>query len=195
MVDGHLCRGLGGGLLPKDGVGHVRGDGDVVGGRLLLGGLLRDCVGRVVPDRAPFQDDCGRLLLGGLLLDCGGEVGGRVRGGGGGVGGHLLLGGLFLYDGVGDGGGRVHGGGGEVWLGARLEDGGDGGVAGLDGGGVEDGGGGAEHLDEVVVREPHPGGDVLGDGGDGDGLEEVGGEVSDLHSLLGDAARLWFGGR
>ena len=168
MVDGHLCRGLGGGLLPKDGVGHVRGDGDVVGGRLLLGGLLRDCVGRVVPDRAPFQDDCGRLLLGGLLLDVG----------------------------VGDGGEHVHGGGDEVWLEAHLEDGGDGGVAGLDGCGIEDGGGVAEHLGGFdVLREPHPGGDVLGDGGDGDGLEEVGGEVSDLHSLLGDAARLWFGGR
>ena len=129
MVDGHLRRGLVGGLLLKDGGEHVHGDGDIVGGRLLLGGL-------------------------------------------------------FLYDGVGDGGGRVHGGGGEVWLGAHLEDGCDGGVAGGDGGGVEDGGGGAEHLDEVVVREPHPGGDVLGDGGDGDGLEGVGGEVRDLHPLL-----------
>ena len=168
MVDGHLFRGLVCGLLLKDGVVHVCWDGDVVGGRLLLGGLLRDCVGRVVPDRAPFQDDCGRLLLGGLLLDVG----------------------------VGDGGERVHGDGDEVWHEAHLEDGGDGGVAGLDGCGIEDGGGVAEHLGGFdVLREPHPGGDVLGDGGDGDGLEEVGGEVSDLHSLLGDAARLWFGGR
>ena len=43
---------------------------------------------------------------------------------------------LFLDGGVGE---RVHGGGGEVWLGAHLEDGGDVGVAGLDGGGIEDG--------------------------------------------------------
>ena len=141
VVDGHLCRGLVGGLLPKDGVGHVRGDGDVVGGRLLLGGLLRDCVGRVVPDRAPFQDDCGRLLLGGLLLDGdGGGVGGCVRGGGGG-GGHLLLGGLLHGD-VGNGWGRVRGDGGEVRVGAHLQDGGDGGVAGFGGGQVEDRGGG-----------------------------------------------------
>ena len=46
----------------------------------------------------------------------------------------------------------------------------------------------------VVLREPHLGSDVL-DGGDGDGLEEVGVEVGGLRLLLGDPPRLRFGWR